>query len=92
MESLNQGIQKMSKSMTQIVTLENVLELAKQLSLVDKVNLIAQVTPEIQRELTAVKTKPRQSLRGLWRGANISDRDIAEIRQEMWANFPRESV
>ena len=78
--------------MTQIVTLENVLELAKQLSLLDKVSLIAQVTPEIQRELTSVKTKPRQSLRGLWRGANISDHDIAEVRQEMWANFPRESI
>jgi hypothetical protein len=78
--------------MTKVVTLGEVLELAKQLSLVDKVNLIARVTPEIKRELTIVGTKSRRSLRGLWRGANISDRDIAEVRQEMWANFPRESV
>jgi hypothetical protein len=78
--------------MTKVVTLGEVLELAKQLSLVDKVNLIAQVTPEIKRELSIVEIKSRRSLRGLWRGVNISDRDIAEVRQEMWANFPRESV
>ena len=78
--------------MAKVVTLGEVLELAKQLSLVDKVNLIAQVTPEIRRELIVPKPKSRKSLRGLWRGANITDQDIVEVRQEMWANFPRESV
>ena len=86
----NQSLQK-SKFMPQAVTLEQVLELAKQLSLVDKINLIEKVTPEIKRELH-IKPKPRRSLRGLWRGANISDEDIAEVRQEMSANFPRESI
>jgi len=76
--------------MSKVITLEEVLELAKQLSLADKVDLIAQVTPEIKRELSLVT--PRKSLRGLWRGANITDKDITEIRQEMWANFPREII
>jgi len=77
--------------MTKVVTLEEVLELAKQLSLVDKINLIEKVTPEIKRELN-VKPKPRRSLRGLWRSANISDQDIAEARKELWSNFPRENI
>ena len=77
--------------MTQVVTLEQVLELAKQLSLVDKINLIEKVTPEIKRELN-IKSKPRRSLRGLWRGANISDEDIAEVRKEISINFPHESI
>ncbi len=77
--------------MAKVVTLGEVLELAKQLSFVDKVNLIAQVTPVIKHELSVSKSKSRKSLRGLWRGVNITDQDIFEVRQEMWANFPRES-
>jgi len=78
--------------MSKVITLEEVLDLAKQLSLADKVDLIAQVSPEIKRELNFVKVTPRKSLRGLWRGTNITDQDIKEVRQEMWANFPREIV
>ena len=77
--------------MTQVVTLEQVLELAKQLSLVDKINLIEKVTPEIKRKLS-IKPKPRVSLRGLWRGSNISDEDIIEVRKEILANFPHKSI
>jgi len=74
--------------MSKVITLKEVLDLAKQLSLADKVDLITQVSPEIKRELNLVT--PRKSLRGLWRGTNITDNDIKEVRQEMWANFPRE--
>lgn len=78
--------------MEKAVTLKEALELIKQLSLVDKVRLIEQVAPQIERELTKVELNPRTSLRGLWRGSNISESDIAEVRQQMWANFPREDV
>jgi hypothetical protein len=36
---------------------------------------------------------PRRSLEGLWSGLNtepITEEDIAEARQEMWGNFPRD--
>ncbi len=35
---------------------------------------------------------PRRSLYGIWADLNvdITDEDIAEARQEMWGNFPRE--
>lgn len=77
--------------MPKVVTLEEVLELAKHLSLVDKVNLIEKVTPQIRHELN-VKPKTRRSLRGIWRGANINVQDITEARKELWANFPRENI
>jgi len=34
--------------------------------------------------------KPRRSLEGMWKGVDITEEHIDEIRREMWANFPRE--
>ncbi len=74
----------------QMVTLEDVLRLAKQLSAMDKVRLIEQIAPEIERDLQAAQPEPRESLRGIWQGLDITDEDIAEARREMWGNFPRD--
>jgi hypothetical protein len=73
--------------MDQTVTIEDALELIKQLSLIDKIRLIERIAPQIEHELTSIQLKPRKSLRGLWRGSNISESDIAQMRQEVWANF-----
>jgi hypothetical protein len=78
--------------MDKTVTLADALELIKQLSLLDKIRLIEQIAPQIERELTNIQTKPRKSLRGLWRGSNVTELDIAQMRQEVWENFPREDV
>jgi len=75
----------------QIVTLKDVLRLAKQLSAIDKVRLIEQIAPEIERDLQASQPEPRESLRGIWQGLDIADEDIAEARREMWGNFPRDN-
>lgn len=76
------------------VTLEEVLGLAKRLSSLDKVRLIEQITPDIERELASSQPTPRQSLRGLCSdlGPAPSTEDIDEARREMWANFPREDI
>lgn len=74
----------------QSVTLEDVLRLAKQLSAMDKVRLIERIAPEIEIDLQASQNGPRESLRGIWQGLNITDEDIAEARREMWGNFPRD--
>ena len=36
--------------------------------------------------------QPRKSSRGLWagHGVSISEQDIAQVRREMFGNFPRE--
>ena len=35
--------------------------------------------------------RPLKSLEGLWagQGVDVSEEDIAELRREMWAKFPR---
>ena len=73
------------------MTLEEALDLVKQLSPLDKARLIERIVPDIERELKAACT-PRKSLRGLWRGLDITEEEIAEARREMWGNFPREDV
>ncbi len=70
--------------MQQGMTLEQVLEAAKQLSLTDKVRLIERVAPQIEREIQATRPTQRKSLRGLWRGLDVTPDDIAEARREMW--------
>ncbi len=32
---------------------------------------------------------PRKSLRGIWKGFDITSEDIDQARREMWSNFPR---
>ena len=81
---------KMRESKT--IPLEMALNVAGQLSLVDKVRLIEWLAPKIKQELERFRPAPRKSLRGLWRGVDITAEDIAEARQEMWGNFPREDI
>ena len=78
--------------MSKALTLDEILDLAEHLSLVDKVRLIERIAPQIERELRGGDVKPRVSMRGLWQGVNITDEDIAEARREMWGNFPREDI
>ena len=66
-------------------------------------NKVRKLSPEKQRELLkfadslSVSPPPRPPLRspeGLWADldVDISADDIAEIRREMWKNFPREDI
>jgi hypothetical protein len=78
--------------MKKTITLKQVLQLANQLSPVDKVRLIENIAPQIKRELPGGNSSERKSLRGLWRGVNITSEEIAQVREEMWGNFPREDI
>ena len=78
------------------MSLQEVIKLAKQLSTVDKVRLIQQIAPDIERELTdKLSIHPRQSL---WRlcadlgNALSSTEEIDLARSEDWASFPREDI
>jgi hypothetical protein len=77
---------------TRTMTLQEVLPLIQQLSLVDKVRLIEHITPQIQRDLRVMTPTPRKSLWGLWRDLDITEDDIAEARREMWRDFPSEDI
>ncbi len=45
--------------------------------------LIEQVASQIERQLAQTPLH-RKSLRGLWRGIDISESEIAEVRAQMW--------
>ena len=74
------------------VTLEEALVVVRRLSPVDKARLIEQIVPDIKREFKAAQSLPRKSLRGLWRGLDIAEEEIAEARREMWGSFSREDL
>ncbi len=78
--------------MQKAITLDEIVEMTKQLSLLDKVRLIEKITPQIESELSAAQPVQRTPLRGLWEGLNITDEDIAEVRAEMWGNFPNKDI
>ena len=81
--------------MEKSITLSEIVELTKQLSLVDKVRLIEEIAPQIEQELkSAPQTKPakRTPLRGLCKGLEITEQDIADARSEMWDDFPRKDI
>ena len=73
-------------------TLEEVIDLAKRLPLRDKVRLIEKIAPQIEQELKVFRQNPRKSLRGLWRGLDITEDEIDATRSEMWSQFPREDI
>ena len=76
------------------MTLQEVLQLAKQLTPIDKVRLIQQLTPDLEREFSQIKPQPKKSLLGLCAnlGKAPSAAEIDNARSEMWIGFPREDI
>jgi len=76
---------------------EEILEKVRKLPL-DKQREVLDFTGFLESRsahVDSVERKPqRKSLRGLWADLNISvsEEDIAEVRREMWENFPREDI
>ncbi len=71
---------------------EAILEKVRALS-PEKQHEVLDFTEFLQTRTPAPKL-PRKSLRGLWSEFNIriTEEDIAEVRREMWKNFPREDI
>lgn len=78
--------------MGKTITLEEAMTIVRELSPVDKARLIERMVPDIERELRVVQSTPRVSLRGLWRGLDITADEIDQAREEMWSEFPREDL
>ncbi|MEY2833275.1 MAG: hypothetical protein RLZZ574_2534 [Cyanobacteriota bacterium] len=76
------------------MTLQKVLKLAKQLTSIDKVRLIQQLTPDLEKELAQQKLHPKRSLLGLCAdiGTAPSAEEIDLTRSEIWDSFPREDI
>ncbi len=67
-----------------------ILQLAKSLPAREKVRLIEQLAPDIEKELTENQVSVRRSLRGLWRGVETTEEEINSVRKELWKSFPRD--
>lgn len=78
--------------MNQSVALAAVLKLAEALSPYDKLRLIEQIKPTVEPETDVVPEAPRRSLRGVCHGLDVTEADIATVRQEMWGDFPRKDI
>jgi hypothetical protein len=84
---------EVSKTMAESkVTTDEVVELLRQLPPRERLQAVVRVFPHLEWMRPSPSPEPRQSLRGLWRGVNITDADIEEVRREMWAKFPAEDL
>ena len=74
-------------SMTTGVTLEDVVNLVKQLPLHDKVRLIEKVAPQIEQELRSIRPTPRRSLREYGGGSESPRKRSMRFVGKFEANF-----
>jgi hypothetical protein len=75
------------------VTADTVSDLLLRLPPLERLQVIARVLPETERDLSE-RQRPLQSLRGLCAdlGPAPSAEEIDEARREAWADFPRENI
>ncbi len=75
------------------VSADTVLRELLQLPLRERLRVIAQVLPDVERELEE-PTRPLESLCGLWKnlGFDIGADTIDEARREVWTDFPRNDI
>ncbi|NOZ06605.1 MAG: hypothetical protein GXP41_09705 [Chloroflexi bacterium] len=77
----------------QPVTVEQVITMLRQLPPRDRLRVVGQVLPGLERELPD-GPRPRKSLLGLCAdlGPAPSAEEIDQARQEAWGSFPREDI
>ena len=76
-----------------LITFEQVVNLAQELSPLEKLRLIERLAPDLEAALQLAQSAPpprRRSLRGILRDSPIDVEELDIAREEMWANFPRE--
>lgn len=73
------------------ITLDQMVNLAQRLSPLEKLRLIESLAADLEKAVPA-PTPRRRSLRGVLKGCAIGEEEIAQARQEMWGNFPREDL
>ena len=80
--------------MNRTATVDDLLELVRQLSTVEKVRLIERVAPEIERELVAGRSTASVSLLGLVKdlGPAPSAEEIDACRHDAWASLARDDI
>ena len=78
--------------MQKTTNLQEIFKLAMQLSTLDKIRLLEKLAPQIEKDFKKISEKKPKSLRGLWKGINITSDDIEQARSEMSFDFPRKDI
>ena len=73
------------------ITFEQVMNMARQLLPLEKLWLIENLAPDLERALQASTPLRRRSMRGIFKESSISAEDIDQARQEMWNSKARAS-
>ncbi len=83
----------MTTAHVQTITFEQVLTLAQQLPPKEQARLVVRLAPMLEQSLDQAPAPPMQ-LRGIWSHFTLipTEKDIAEVRREMLANFPSEDL
>jgi len=66
------------------ITFEQIANMARRLSPLEKLWLIERLTPDLEVVLQKSVPTRRRSLRGVLKGCSISADDIDQARKEMW--------
>jgi hypothetical protein len=77
--------------MSEPVTLQEVLRLARQLPLAEQVRLIEQIAGQTAQQIEH-SPQQRRSLRGIWPSLDTPPEDIDQARREVWGGFPRQDL
>ncbi|MEW5768308.1 MAG: hypothetical protein AB1797_11940 [bacterium] len=78
-----------------LIAFDQIVNLARQLSPLDKLRLIECLAPDLEAPLQTQTKLRRRSLRGLLKGCSISPEEIDQARQEMWTgrfSFQRQGL
>lgn len=89
-ETIGESATLYTTQQNNVPTVKSILKLVSQLAATDKLQLMESLVALIRAELAPLPEPV--SLYGLWKGVSISEQDIAEARQEMWGNFPRDDI
>ena len=74
--------------------LDELVQLAKELSPADQLRLVERLLPDLEVKVETVGKKPLRSSYGALAdlGAAPSAEEIDEVRCQMWRNFPRDDI
>ncbi len=73
--------------------LQSLEELARKLSLLEKIQLMESLLASLKRDVIAqLPAEERPALAGIWEDVRVSPEDIDEVRREMWKTAAQEDI
>ena len=74
------------------ISFDEINKIIRSLSTNNKIKLVKQIATQIETDLKKNHQPIYKSLCGIWKGINITDEDITNVRHEMWDNIPSKDI